>query len=164
MNARLVKSQERIQELERKIQSFGKGSDKITPPAWPTPQGFARWRESVLAVTVAASADKSVAVKFVGEVDDPHMDLAALLTKRSEEFTSIDSKLFAAILNILPKNEDGYRIHVLSKEHARATAVGKQSGYSIRTSNIKDLESRKRTSQHSLCFIWKAGSKDLARS
>ena len=126
LNARLLKSFERIQELERKNQSIGKESDKITLPAWPAPQGFSRWRESVLAVTVAASADKLVAVKFVGEVDDPHMGLAALLTKRSDEMTSIDSKLYAAILSILPKNEDGDRIHAAIKETC-ASYCGRQA-------------------------------------
>ena len=126
LNARLLKSFERIQELERKNQSIGKESDKITLPAWPAPQGFSRWRESVLAVTVAASADKLVAVKFVSEVDDPHMGLAALLTKRSDEMTSIDSKLYAAILSILPKNEDGDRIHAAIKETC-ASYCGRQA-------------------------------------
>ena len=56
LNARLVKSQEQVRDMERSIFASRKESDKITLPAWPTTQGFARWRESVLAVTVAASA------------------------------------------------------------------------------------------------------------
>ena len=93
LNARLIKSQEHIQDLERKVQASRKESDKIPLPAWPAPQGFSRWRESVLAATVAASGDQQVAKKFVLDVDDPSVTDAALVTDRPEEMTSIDSKL-----------------------------------------------------------------------
>ena len=93
LNARLVKAQEHIQDLERKVQAGRKESDKITIQAWPTAQGFPRWREPVLAATVAASGDQQVAKKFVSEMDDPSVTDAALVTDRLEEMTSIDSKL-----------------------------------------------------------------------
>ena len=58
LNARLMKSQEQIRDLERKAQSLGKESDKITLTAWPSTQGFARWRESALAIIVAATKQR----------------------------------------------------------------------------------------------------------
>ena len=98
LNARLVKSQEQVRDMERAIFASRKESDKITLPVWPTTQGFARWRESVLAITVAASGDKAAAAKFVSEVDNPNIELAAFVTNRPDEMISIDSKLYAAIL------------------------------------------------------------------
>ena len=97
LNARLVKSQEQVRDMERSIFASRKESDKITLPAWPTTQGFARWRESVLAITVATSGDKAVAAKFVSEVDNPNIELAAFVTNRPDEMISIDSKLYYSL-------------------------------------------------------------------
>ena len=58
LNARLMKSQEQIKDLERKALSAVKESDKITLTAWPSTQGFARWRESALAIIVAATKQR----------------------------------------------------------------------------------------------------------
>ena len=126
LNARLVKSQEQVRDMERAIFASRKESDKITLPVWPTTQGFARWRESVLAITVAASGDKAAAAKFVSEVDNPNIELAAFVTNRPDEMISIDSKLYAAILSVLPKGDDGDRIHAAIKGSC-ASYCGRQA-------------------------------------
>ena len=53
INARLMKSE--IRDWERKAQSAGTESDKITFTVWLSTPGFARWRESAVAIIVAAS-------------------------------------------------------------------------------------------------------------
>ena len=70
--------------------------------------------------------DQAAAVKLVGEIDDPHFELAALFTKRPHEMISIDSKLYAATLAILPKNEDGDRIYAAIKGSC-ASYCGRQA-------------------------------------
>ena len=112
--------------MERTIFASRKESDKITLPVWPTTQGFARWRESVLAITVATSGDKAVAAKFVSEVDNPNIELAVFVTNRPDEMISIDSKLYAAILSVLPKGDDGDRIHAAIKGSC-ASYCGRQA-------------------------------------
>ena len=71
---------------------------------------------SVHASVVAASSDQEKAVQFVAEVDDSSIDNAALLYTRPKEMSGLDAKLHSSILNMLPGNEDGERIHSKIKE------------------------------------------------
>ena len=80
----------------------------------------------MLAATVAASGDQQVAKQFVSDVDDPSVTDAALVTDRPEEMTSIDSKLYSALLPLLPKNDDGDRIHAAIKGNC-ASFCGRQA-------------------------------------
>ena len=74
---------------------------------------------SRLAATVAASGD-------VADVDDRIVETSALLTNRPDELTVIDSKLYTAILFVLPKNDDGDRIHAAIKGNC-ASFCGRQA-------------------------------------
>ena len=129
LNARLVKSQEQVRDMERAIFASRKESDKITLPVWPTTQGFARWRESVLAITVAASGDKAAAAKFVSEVDNPNIELAAFVTNRPDEMISIDSKCTPLFSLFFQRAMMGTAFMLQSKDHVRVIAGGKRSEF-----------------------------------
>ena len=62
---------------------------------------------SVHAAVVTASSDQDKAAKFVAELDDAQIDLAAQRYTRPQEMASLDAKLYSSILNMLPSNEDG---------------------------------------------------------
>ena len=129
LNARLMKSLEqnadlnkRLTETEDKLKAqslpstHSKEAERIPIKNLPKHNEFERWRMSVHASVVAASSDQERAVQFVAEVDDSSIDNAALLYTRPKEMSGLDAKLHSSILNMLPGNEDGERIHSKIKE------------------------------------------------
>ena len=129
LNARLMKSLEqnadlnnRLTETEDKLKAqslpstHSKEAERIPIKNLPKHNEFERWRMSVHAAVVAASSDQEKAVHFVAEVDDSTIDNAALLYTRPKEMSGLDAKLYSSILNMLPSNEDGERIHSKIKE------------------------------------------------
>ena len=114
----------------------------------------------MLAATVAAGGDQSLAKKFVADVDDLVVEASAVDAFIRIDRTSskvIDSKLYPAIRSMLPENDDGDHIHAAIKGNcARVSAGGKRSGCCKRTSSIKACANRRRRSSRWLRFIWKA--------
>ena len=60
------------------------------------------------------------------ELDDPTIDLNDLLYERPPKLAGLDARLYSAILNVLPSNEDGERIHGKIKEEG-AEFCGRQA-------------------------------------
>ena len=121
LNARLVKAQEQVRDMERAIFASRKESDKITLPVWPTTQGFARWRESVLAITVAASGDKAA---------------AARISSSLFFVTNCPDEIYPSIPNCTPlfslffqRAMMGTAFMLQSKDHVRVIAGGKRSEF-----------------------------------
>lgn len=85
--------------------------DKISLPNLPTHNEYTKWRHIVLSTLLSTGVDRSAMQVYINQLNDPQILDSELEELTGELASSIDSKLYTALVSLL-KGEDGNRIFV----------------------------------------------------